>query len=151
LDRLNFCENDSLSALPSRLTREEFDRQYGHEAGWEYWFGKAVRKPVPDWMHGLLQALLCELLYRAGYKAASEVDLRARPDWRPRPDVSAVLKMEGRYPSQLDVAVEILSDDQASYIRDKCVHYLGIGIPQIFVFDGKLRTIQGVESGDSIS
>ena len=115
---------------------------YGHEAGWEFWFGKAVRKPVPNWMHGILQTLLGQFLYEAGYKAGSEIDLRARPDWRPRPDVSAVLKLEGSYPSRLDIAVEILSDDSASYIREKCLRYSEVGIPQIFIFDPKQRTIQ---------
>lgn len=131
-----------MSVLPSRLTIEEFDHRYGQEAGWEYWFGDAVRKPVPDWIHGILQMIVGQLLHEAGYVAASEVDLRARPDWRPRPDVSAVRKVEGRYPSYLDISVEILSDDPESYLREKCLHYSEAGIPQIFVVDPKLRAIQ---------
>jgi len=123
------------------LTIEAFDSQYGHENGWEYWFGQAVQKPMPTWAHAVLQPLLCELIRQAGYITGSEVDLRARDDWRPRPDVSCVRKIEGPYPSMLDIAVEILSDDGNRYIDEKCRNYEKVGIPQIFVLDPKARTI----------
>jgi hypothetical protein len=48
------------------LTLDEYDRVYGSEAGWEYWFGEARPKPVPTHLHGLLQILLGELLRMAG-------------------------------------------------------------------------------------
>ena len=131
-----------MSARPSPLTLAEFDRLYGSEPGWEFWFGKAIQKPVPTWLHAVLQGILTEFLYRVGYLSGSEVDLRARPDWRPRPDVAGVLKMEGRYPSKLDVAIEILSDDQENYIRSKCLYYTEVGIPQIFIVDPEKRTIR---------
>jgi len=123
------------------LTIEAFDRQYGHENGWEYWFGQAVQKPMPTWAHGTLQQLIAELIRQAGYLTAPEVDLRARPDWRPRPDVSCVRKIEGPYPTTLDIAVEILSDDDDRYIREKCLNYEKVGIPQIFVLDPKARIL----------
>jgi hypothetical protein len=40
---------------------------YAHENGWEYWFGEAVRKPVPTWLHAILQGLLAELLYKGRF------------------------------------------------------------------------------------
>jgi Uma2 family endonuclease len=129
------------ATTPTHLTLEEFEARYGSEPGWEYWFGKAVRKPVPDWFHAVLQILLGELLYRAGYLSGAELDLRAMPDWRPRPDISGALKFEGRYPTRLDIAIEILSENQEAYIREKCEGYGCIGIPQIFVFDPDKRTI----------
>jgi Uma2 family endonuclease len=139
---LCYWEDRVMSALPSPLTIAEFERLYGSEPGWEYWFGKAIRKPVPTWFHAVLQGILTELLYRGGYLSGSEVDLRARPDWRPRPDVAGALKLEGPHPSKLDVAIEILSDDQENYIRSKCLHYAEVGIPRIFAVDPGKRTIQ---------
>jgi len=130
-----------MAGIAQYLTMEAFDVRYGHENGWEYWFGQAVQKPAPNWAHAVLQSLLCELIREAGYVTGSEVDLRARPDWRPRPDVSCVRKIEGRYPSMLDIAVEILSDDDDRYIREKCRNYETVGIPQIFVLDPEARTI----------
>jgi len=130
-----------MSARPSPLTLAEFDRLYGSEPGWEFWFGKAIQKPVPTWLHAVLQGILTEFLYRAGYLSGSEVDLRARTDWRPRPDVAGVLKLDGRYASKLDVAIEILSEDQESYIRTKCLYYAEAGIPQIFIVDPEKRAM----------
>jgi hypothetical protein len=56
-----------MATAPHYLTVDEFERLYGHENGWEYWFGKAVRKPIPTWAHGILQQLVAELILEAGY------------------------------------------------------------------------------------
>ncbi len=136
-----------MATAPQHLTVEEFERLYGHESGWEYWFGKAVRKPMPTWAHGILQQLIAELICEAGYVTGPEIDLRARSDWRPRPDVSCVRKREGRYPSTLDIAIEILSDDEGRYILEKCRNYEKVGIPQIFVLDPETRLIYGWNKG----
>lgn len=128
-------------AVP-RLTLEDFDRQYGHENGWEYWFGEAVRKPVPTWYHGILQVILGELLFRLGYLAASEIDLKIDRNWQPRPDVLAAREITGRYPTQpVDLVIEILSDDQMSFLLTKCEHYARIGISSIYVFDPEGRRV----------
>jgi Uma2 family endonuclease len=130
-----------MATAPQYLTVDDFERQYGHENGWEYWFGKAVQKPMPTWAHGILQQLIAELIRQAGYVTGPEVDLRASPDWRPRPDVSCVRKREGRYPNILDIAVEILSDDGGRYILEKCRNYEKVGIVQIFVLDPETHAI----------
>jgi Uma2 family endonuclease len=130
-----------MATAPRYLTVDDFERQYGHENGWEYWFGKAVQKPVPTCAHGIFQQLIAELIRQAGYVTGPEVDLRASPDWRPRPDVSCVRKREGRYPTILDVAVEILSDDEGRYILEKCRNYEKVGIAQIFVLDPETHVI----------
>lgn len=131
-----------MATVAAPLTLSEYREKYAGENGWEYWFGEAVRKPVPTWQHGILQALLAELLYRAGYFSASELDLRIDPNWEPRPDVAGALKLEEPYPTQpIDVAIEILSDDQMTRLLQKCHHYSRIGIPQIFVFDPARRRI----------
>ena len=47
-----------MARTASSLSLEEYDLIYGHESGWEYWFGEARRKPVPTYLHGLLSLLL---------------------------------------------------------------------------------------------
>jgi Uma2 family endonuclease len=119
---------------------EQYREQYAGEPGWEYWFGEAVRKPVPTWLHGILQVILSDLLYKAGHYSASELDLRIDPNWEPRPDVAGALELEQPYPTKpIDVAIEILSDDKMGQLFRKCRHYVRIGIPQIFVFDPEAR------------
>lgn len=125
----------------THLTVTEYDRVYGHESGWEYWFGEARRKPVPTHLHGLLQILLAELLRFAGYISSVETELRTVSEWRPRPDVCGLLEeVEGRYPTKpVEVAFEVLSEDED--ILTKCHHYSQIGIPQIFAFEPEAGTI----------
>ena len=124
------------------LSIDEFDKLYGGEAGWEYWFGEVRRKPVPTKLHGILQFLLCELLRRAGYIVSGETDLKIASDWQPRPDVSGVLEeVKEKYITRPEgkVVFEILSDDKA--IVAKCQHYSEIEIEQVFVFDPEAQTI----------
>jgi Uma2 family endonuclease len=129
-----------MSAATTLLTIEQYREQYAGEPGWEYWFGEAVRKPVPTWLHGILQVILSDLLYKAGHYSASELDLRIDPNWEPRPDVAGALELEQPYPTKpIDVAIEILSDDKMGQLFRKCRHYVRIGIPQIFVFDPEAR------------
>ncbi len=52
-----------------------------------------------------------------------------------------MLTREGRYPNILDIAVEILSDDESRYILEKCRNYEKVGIAQIFVLDPETHTI----------
>ena len=136
-----------MATAPQHLTVDDFERLYGHENGWEYWFGRAVQKPRSTWAHAILQQLMAELIRQAGYVTGPEVDLRARPDWRPRPDVSCVRIREGRYPSTLDIAVEILSDDEGRYILEKCRNYERVGVGQIFVLDPETHTMYGWSKG----
>jgi len=129
-----------MSAATTLLTIEQYREQYAGEPGWEYWFGEAVRKPVPTWLHGILQVILSDLLYKAGHYSASELDLRIDPNWEPRPDVAGALELEQPYPTKpIDVAIEILSDDKMGQLFRKCRHYVRIVIPQIFVFDPEAR------------
>jgi Uma2 family endonuclease len=125
----------------NRLTLEEFDRIYGSENGWEYWFGEARRKPVPTHLHGILAVLLGELLRRAGYIVSAESDLKIVSDWQPRPDVYGVLhEIEGQYVTKpVDVVFEIRSKDDD--VITQCQQYSRIGIPQVFAFDPEAKTI----------
>ncbi len=118
------------------LTLEQFNAQYAHEHGYEYWFGEVVQKGMPTWLHGLLQLILGDLFYKLGYASGSEIDLRIDPNWQPRPDVVAALEIEQPYPTKpVDIVAEVLSDDPMTKVFEKCRHYARIGIPQIFVFD----------------
>lgn len=120
------------------ISLEQYHDLYSTEHGYEYWFGEVVRKPVPTWLHSILQALLAELFTKAGYIAGSELDLRINRDWEPRPDVAATLTpITEPYPTKpIEVVAEVLSpDDKIQKIREKCSLYSRIGIAQIFVFD----------------
>lgn len=123
------------------LTLEQYHARYAGENGYEYWFGEAVRKPTPTWLHAILQGLLTEIFHRLGYFSGSELTLRVDPQWEPRPDVAAALDLTEPYPTKpVDIVVEILSpDDTMALVFRKCRHYVRIGIPQIFVFDPEAR------------
>ncbi|MGI9075604.1 MAG: Uma2 family endonuclease [Bryobacteraceae bacterium] len=125
-----------MAAGTSVLTLEQFNAQYAHEHGYEYWFGEVVQKGIPTWLHGLLQVILGDLFYKLGYASGSEIDLRIDPNWQPRPDVTAALEIEQPYPTKpVDIVAEVLSDDPMTKVFEKCRNYARIGIPQIFVFD----------------
>lgn len=124
------------------ITSLEYERLYSHQSGWEFWFGQAIRKPVPTELHGILQILLAAFLKEAGYRASSETELRIIPEWHPRPDVAGILRgkpME-KYPTKpIDVVFEVLSDGEDRY--EKCRLYSSAGIPQIFYFDPEQHII----------
>lgn len=127
-----------MATVPTRISLEEFHTRYGHESGYEYWFGEVVQKSVPTWLHAILQALLVEIFYEQGYFSGSELDLRISPEFQPRPDVAASLELESHgYPTKpIDIVAEILSpNDIAVKTREKCQYYSELGIPQIYAFD----------------
>ncbi len=120
------------------LTPEEFRAQYAEQKPYfEYWFGQAIQKSVPTWLHALLQNLLCDLFREAGYKAAPELELRIDPDWQPKPDVAAAIRAEQPYPTQpIDIVAEVLSpEDRMAHVFEKCRQYERIGIRKVFVLD----------------
>ncbi|MGA8028099.1 MAG: Uma2 family endonuclease [Bryobacteraceae bacterium] len=121
------------------LSLEEFRTHYGgRKPHFEYWFGEAVQKPMPTWLHAVLQGILIEFLKRAGYKAGSELELRIDPDWRPVPDVAGLSESpETSYPTRpVDIVIEVLSpDDDLGRVTEKCRQYARIGILKIFLAD----------------
>jgi len=129
-----------MAASIAPLTVEQFNAKYANEHGYEYWHGEVVRKGMPTWLHGLMQAILLEFFHRLGYISASEVELRIDPNWQPRPDVTAALEIQRQYPTKpVDIVAEILSDDPMTRVFEKCRNYARIGIPQILVFDPESR------------
>lgn len=130
-----------MAVATAGLTLAEFHAQYGNEHGYEYWFGEAVRKGMPTWLHSVLQLVLGEMFRRLGYKTGSELELRIDPNWQPRPEIVAVLQMDEPYPTKpVDIVAEILSDDPMTRVFEKCRNYARIGIGQIFVFDPESKT-----------
>ena len=128
------------------LTFSEFERLYaGSDRAYEYWHGEAIEKAVPTWLHGLLQMVVGEFLYRAGYKACPELDLRLDEEFAPRPDVAATRKsLPTPYPTergQIEIVVEILSPaDTMARVLAKCEEYMRIGIGQVYVADPESET-----------
>jgi Uma2 family endonuclease len=130
-----------MATAPPCLTVEEFDRLYGSESGWEYWYGRAVSKPVPDKLHALLQRILMQLLSAAGYESGGEFDFKARRDWQPRPDVAILPEGDERYPTKLSLVIEIRSEDQTKDLIEKCRNYEQAGVSHIFVLDAVAQVI----------
>jgi Uma2 family endonuclease len=132
-----------MATATNLLSLEEFRQRYAEEKPYyEYWFGEAIQKSVPTWLHSLLQAILTEVLTRAGYRSAPELELRIDSDWQPKPDVAAALVVEHPYPTKpIDVVAEILSpDDRMSRVFEKCRQYARIGITKIFVLDPESKS-----------
>ena len=124
------------------LTLEEFRCRYAEEKPYyEYWFGEAVQKSVPTWLHTLLARILADALDRAGYASGPELELRIDPNWQPKPDVAAALTVEIPYPTKpIDVVAEVLSpEDRMQRVIEKCRQYARIGISVIYVMDPELR------------
>ncbi len=120
------------------LTVEEFHHRFdGVKPYYEFWYGEAVQKSMPTWLHSVLQRLITELLSKAGYKAGQEVELRIDPDWQPVPDVIGTMRIEQPYPtSPVEIVVEVLSpDDKTGQTLQKCHNYARIGVRSIFVLD----------------
>ena len=130
-------------ALPAnRISFAEYSVRFGHETGWEFQAGQAVRKPMPTFLHGLLAILLGDLLRLAGYYSSVEVDVRLTPDWSPRPDACGILRspVNLKYPTTVDIICEIQSEDED--IVAKCLDYAASGaVTQIYVFNAEEKTI----------
>lgn len=134
-----------MAALAGKLTIEEFQSKYGRlERSYEYWYGEAVPKAMPTWIHGLLQGIIIKLLMDEGFKAGPEVELRIDPDAYPKPDVIATKgKVEIPYPTKaVEVVVEVLSkDDPMPYVMQKCRAYQTWGFAFIYVVDPESRVV----------
>lgn len=133
-----------MAAQPTPLTIEEFHRLYdGAKPAYEYWFGEAIRKPMPTTLHSLVQFVLAILLDKAGWNVALEVRLKVVPDAEPVPDLIAVKgKYKGRYPNKgPELCVEVLSpSDRLSKAFEKAKRYLSWGSQYVWIIDPEKRT-----------
>ena len=134
-----------MATTASKLTLAQFEQQFGHTGrAYEFWYGEAIPKSMPTWVHGILQAIIMRLLDDAGFTAASEVELRIDPDAHPKPDlIASKTKPHGAYPTQaVDVAVEIVSEDEPfPHLKDKCRKYKAWGFAGVYVVDPSDRTV----------
>jgi Uma2 family endonuclease len=127
-----------MATVTQPLSLEEFRSRYRQQKPYfEFWFGEAIQKTMPTWLHGVLQRIMCDALCRAGYRSGSEVELRIDPQWEPVPDVVATLKPVKDYPTEpVEIVVEILSsDDKLGQVMKKCQQYKRIGTERVFVLD----------------
>jgi Uma2 family endonuclease len=134
-----------MASSSQTLTIAEFEEQFGHEKPYyEFWYGEAIQKSMPTWVHGLLQRILMELLREAGYKAGSEVKLKIHAAFQPVPDVIATSgPIERPYPTKpVEIVVEILSEeDSMSRLLTKCRTYEEWGFQEIYVVDPIARVV----------
>jgi len=134
-----------MATAAAKLTFEQFQAQYGHDdKAYEFWYGEAIPKGMPTWIHGVLQHILMRLLGEAGYIPASEVELRIDPGAHPRPDIVASKSMLKRpYPTQgLEVVVEIISEDDSDrVVSQKCRKYQEWGFGSIYLVDPSDRSV----------
>jgi Uma2 family endonuclease len=133
-------------ATATKLTVEQFEEQYGQrDQAFEFWYGEAIPKGMPTWVHGLLQGIIVRLLTEAGFFAGSEVEFRVDPQQvKPRPDVTATRERPTeKYPTKgADVVVEITSeDDKVERLREKCRLYQKWGCSHIYSVDPSDRSV----------
>lgn len=132
------------------LTLEEFHRLYDdRKPEYEYWYGRAIQKPMATLLHSFVQIALAFLLERAGWIAAPEVRLKASKDAEPVPDLMASRsKFRGRYPMKApELCIEILSPDQRlKKITEKAKHYIDWGASDVWIIDPEKRTAWQMQS-----
>lgn len=129
--------------MRQKLSVEEYERKLQNsDIAYEYWYGEAIPKAMPNWIHSFLQIWIGYLLWQAGYLPGSEVDLRIDPDVIPRPDLIATRgPIENPYPTKaVEVVVEILSPgDDMSYLLDKFRSFHRWGFSMIYLVDPQSR------------
>jgi Uma2 family endonuclease len=124
----------------------------------EYVDGVLVDKPVPTWMHGVLQAWIAVLIMRRfpQYFAAAEVHSRLRDTEFRLPDIAVQLRdvvQKESYAKQPPLlCIEILSpEDRLGATFAKCERYHDWGVPVCWVIDPEKRRAWSYErSGEPV-
>jgi Uma2 family endonuclease len=133
-----------MAAQPSPLSLEEFHRLYdGAKPAYEYWYGSAIGKSTPTFLHGFVQYVIMTLLEKAGWNPAPEVRLKVSRDAEPVPDVIAVRgKVKGLCATTApDLCVEILSPgDTLAKALEKANRYIQWGTKCVWIIDPEKRT-----------
>lgn len=136
--------NKTMAAQPQPLSLDEFHKLYdGAKPVYEYWFGRAIQKPMPTILHGIVQFVIAMLLERGGWNTSTEVRLKVVPDAEPVPDVIAVRgKYTGSYPKKApDLCIEILSPgDTLARALEKGYRYINWGSKCVWIIDPNQRT-----------
>jgi Uma2 family endonuclease len=133
-----------MAAQLSPLSLEDFHRLYdGAKPAYEYWYGSAIRKPMPTVLHGIIQVLISMILEKAGWNTALEVQLRVSSEAEPVPDVIAIRdQFTSLYPTAApELCVEILSpNDTLAKALDKARRYILWGTECVWIIDPDKRT-----------
>ena len=103
----------------------------------EYSEGEIRRKPMPTYLHNLLEFLLVMLLRKQGVNAMHEIRVHPRPNRFLIPDVIAADVSLDPYPTEpVTLCVEILSpEDRVGSMLAKCEEYHAWGVPYCWVID----------------
>ena len=103
----------------------------------EYRDGVLYTKPMPTFIHGVIQAVLAAMLRALGLVAGTEVAVRIKPGVYLLPDVIAARHLEVPYPTEpVLLCCEILSpDDRLGATFAKCEEYHAWGVPHCWVID----------------
>jgi len=106
----------------------------------EYVDGVLIEKPMPTWMHGVLQTWIAALIMRQypQYLAGAEVHARLKATEFRLPDIAVQLREIAQEESYAErppaLCVEILSpEDRLGGIFAKCERYHDWGVPTCWV------------------
>lgn len=92
----------------SLLDRPQYDSD---EPYYEYWYGKAIRKPMATWLHTAVRFILSIMLDRLGWTVGPEVRLTVVKETEAVPDIVAIRgeAQPGHQTTAPELCVEILS------------------------------------------
>ncbi len=133
-----------MAAAHTFLTPKQFEQLYSEAStpAFEYWFGKAVQKPMPTAIHSALAFVIATLLFKRGWKALPEVRLKLSQLAYPVPDVVADIRsLQNPYLTKpFGLCVEILTPgDKLNKAFDKAAHYLDWGVQTVWIIDPQKR------------
>src|SRR5579884_3407181 len=122
-----------MAAAHTFLSPAQFEQLYSDDVNpaFEYWFGKAIQKPMPTSIHSAFAFVVAMLLLKRGWKALPEVRLKLSQLAQPVPDVVADPKpLETPYLTRaFGLCIEIVSPgDKLGKLFQKAAHYLDWGV-----------------------
>ena len=131
------------------ISPEEYLAMHFSEREPEYVRGELREKPMPDIVHGMIQALLAALLRpltASGLVPASEVRCRVAADDFRLPDVALfrLTDLSANEPPSapaLMVAEIVSKDEKRVELIDKLRDYAAWGVPNIWIVDPWLRRL----------
>jgi Uma2 family endonuclease len=120
----------------------------------EYVDGALIEKPMPTWMHAVLQAWISALIMREypQYLAGGEVHSRLKATEFRLPDIAVQLRQIAQQENYAErppaICVEILSpEDRIGGIFAKCERYHDWGVPICWIIDPLKRRAWTYERG----
>lgn len=136
-----------MATQPAWLSLEDFHRQYPYydsdKPYYEYWYGRAIRKPMANWLHTAVQFILSVMLDRLGWTVGPEVRLTIVKEAEAVPDIVAIRgkAQSGHQTTPPELCVEILSRSKdLKQTLWKAHRYLEWGTQFVWIVDPKTRT-----------